>query len=87
MRLFIMQLPVVSCNCLSHRTKYVPQYPVLVHPQLMFSPKCEIQVPHPNKATDKIMGLYALPFIYFREVTHKISGVNCSGQSLNLIFS
>ena len=38
MRLVLMQLPLVSCNCLSHSPKYVPQYPVFVHPQLMFFP-------------------------------------------------
>ena len=64
MRLFIMQLPVASCNCLSHRPKYVLWCPILVHPQLMFFPKCEIQMPHPNKTTGKIMGLHSLPFTY-----------------------
>jgi len=59
MKLLIMQFPPVSSFFHPLKPKYLPQFSILKHHQLMFSPQCEKPSFKPYKTTCKIMVLYS----------------------------
>jgi hypothetical protein len=62
MKLFIMQLSSVSYHFLLHRTKYLPQHPILKQPSSVFSSSVRDLVSHPYQRTGKVRVVYV--FIY-----------------------
>jgi len=50
-----MQLSPFPCHLVPLRSKYSPQYPILRHPQPVFSVNVSDQVSYPYKTTGKIM--------------------------------
>jgi len=63
----IMQSPPVSCYILPLRHKYLPQHPILEHPQLMH---VSLNVQDPHKTKGKITVLNILIFIFLDSKQH-----------------
>jgi hypothetical protein len=55
-----MQCSPLPCYLIPLGPNYLPQHPILKHPQPMFNPQCEDDISHPYKTTGKITVLYVL---------------------------
>jgi hypothetical protein len=57
-----MQFSPLSCHFIALRSKYIPQHPVLKHPQSVFFSLHEIPGSTPTETTSKIIVVYVFVF-------------------------
>lgn len=62
MKLF-MQFSLLPCHLVPLGTKYLPQYPIIKHPQHMFYPQCTDQFSHPYKLAPYIL-IFSVIFLW-----------------------
>ena len=69
MKLICMQFPPVSCYLLPLRHKYLPEHPVLQHPQPLFLLWCSGTKFHTHiKITGEVVVLYSLIYIFWYQM-------------------
>jgi len=83
-KLFIMQLPPLTCYLVPPRPKYSPQHQILKHPQRTFLPQCKRPNFIPTQRTGKNKLLYTLIFKFLdSKLKDKNSAPNDSKHPLN----